>query len=114
MICIAKLPCVDRKPPPLVPAATPLRAALVASAPLAALRERLRDSDARFDAIRGCLPAPLLPLVSAGPVDAEGWSLLAANGSAAAKLRQLRPRLEQVLRERGWQSSAIRIRVQTR
>lgn len=103
-----------RKPPPLVPAATPLAAALDASASLALLRQRLAESQARLDAILPLLPAGLAAQVDAGPLDDEGWSLLARNGSAAAKLRQLRPRLETALRERGLKVSAIRIRVQSR
>jgi broad-specificity NMP kinase len=46
-------------------------------------------------------------------VDEQGWSLLAANAAVAAKLRQLQPRLEDRLRDRGWQVSAIRIKVQS-
>ena len=38
-------------------------------------------------------------------------SLLAANASVAAKLRQLQPRLEECLRQRGWGVSSIRIKV---
>lgn len=105
---------MDRKPPPLVPAALPLGAALGRSEPLALLRARLQDSNARLDAVRDLLPGPLLAQVAAGPVDDEGWSLLVANGSAAAKLRQLRPRLEEALRQGGWQVSAVRIKVQSR
>ena len=90
-----------------------LAQALQRSEPLARLGQLLRDSTARFDAIRPCLPAALAPHVKPGPVDALGWSLLAANASVAAKLRQLQPRLEEVLRERGWQVSAIRVKVQS-
>jgi len=78
------------------------------------LQARLRDSNARFAAIHALLPAALAQHVRPGPVDEGGWSLLAANASVAAKLRQLQPRLEDVLRERGWQGSAIRIKVQSR
>jgi hypothetical protein len=77
------------------------------------LRQRLQDSTARFAAIHDCLPAALAPHVQPGPVDEEGWSLLAANASVAAKLRQLKPRLEATLQERGWQSSSVRIKVQS-
>jgi len=90
-----------------------LKQALQRSEPLARLGQLLRDSAARFDAIRPCLPAALAPHVKPGPVDELGWSLLAANASVAAKLRQLQPRLEEVLRERGWQVSAIRVKVQS-
>ena len=89
-----------------------LEQALQRSEPLARLGQLLRDSNARFDAIRPCLPAALAPHVKPGPVDELGWSLLAANASVAAKLRQLQPRLEAVLKERGWEVSAIRIKVQ--
>ena len=89
-----------------------LAQALQRSEPLARLGQLLRDSNARFDAIRPCLPAALAPHVKPGPVDELGWSLLAANPSVAAKLRQLQPRLEATLKERGWQVSAIRIKVQ--
>ncbi len=90
-----------------------LAQALQRSEPLARLGQLLRDSHARFDAIRHCLPASLAPHVKPGPVDELGWSLLAANASVAAKLRQLQPRIEATLKERGWQVSAIRIKVQS-
>ena len=71
------------------------------------------DSTARFEAIRGSLPAAMAAHVKPGPVDDAGWSLLVANASVAAKLRQLQPRLEEILRERGWQVIAIRVKVQS-
>jgi hypothetical protein len=83
------------------------------SAPLALLRRRLQDSNARFAAIHGLMPAALARHVKPGPVDAESWTLLAANASVAAKLRQFQPRLEERLLERGWQVSSIRIKVQS-
>ena len=102
-----------RGPTPVTPDALRLKQALQRSEPLARLGELLRDSKARFDAILPCLPAALAPHVKPGPVDELGWSLLAANAAVAAKLRQLQPRLEAVLKERGWQVSAIRIKVQS-
>jgi hypothetical protein len=104
---------VSSKPPPIVPDSLPVAEALRRSAPLAHLRERLQDSKDRYDAIRPHLPDALRAFVAAGPVDDEGWSLLAANASVAAKLRQLKPRLEDTLRQRGWQVSSIRIKVQS-
>jgi len=101
------------KPPPVVPNSLPIQDALRRSAPLTQLRQRVQDSNARFSAIRGQLPAALASHVKPGPVDDEGWSLLAANASVAAKLRQLQPRLEERLRDRGWQVIAIRIKVQS-
>ena len=101
------------RPPPVTPDALRIGQALQQSAPLARLQQLMRDSTARFDAIRPRLPATLAPHVKPGPVDDAGWSLLAANASVAAKLRQLQPRLEDVLRERGWQVCAIRVKVQS-
>jgi hypothetical protein len=105
---------VDPKPLPLVPSALPLRDALDRNSTLQSLRQRLQDSAARLGAIVPLLPPPLRDQVCAGPVDETGWSLLAQTPAAAAKLRQLRPRLEQALFEAGWQVSAIRIKVQPR
>lgn len=103
---------MNPKPPAVTPSALPIDEALRRSAPLVRLQQLMHESNARFEAIRPSLPAVLVAHVKPGPVDAQGWSLLAANGAVAAKLRQLQPRLEDVLRDAGWQVSAIRVRVQ--
>jgi len=97
----------------MTPNALRMEDALGRSAPLARLQQLLRESQARLDAIRPVLPGPLAQHVKAGPIDENGWSLLVANAAVAAKLRQLRPRLEEVLRARGWQVTSIRIKVQS-
>ncbi|WP_298834550.1 DciA family protein [uncultured Piscinibacter sp.] len=91
----------------------PVAEALRRSAPLTQLRARLQDSADRFEAIRTALPGALARHVAPGPVDEEGWTLLAANAAVAAKLRQIKPRLEGLLHEQGWQVSSIRIKVQS-
>jgi hypothetical protein len=106
-------PKPSSRPPPVTPDALRIEQALQQSAPLARLRQLMLDSNARFEAIRSSLPAAMAAHVKPGPVDDAGWSLLAANASVAAKLRQLQPRLEEILRERGWQISAIRVKVQS-
>jgi hypothetical protein len=63
------------------------------------------------EAIRGTLPSALAAHVRPGPLDGEGWSLLAANPAVAAKLRQLQPRLQARLVECGWPALALRIKV---
>ena len=46
-----------------------------------------------------------------------GWArpgvltVAAANGAVAAKLRQLTPRFEELLREAGWSATTVRIKV---
>jgi hypothetical protein len=102
---------MSAKPTPITPNALSIAEALRASAPLASLRDALRESNARFQAIKPALPGALAAHVKPGPVDAEGWSLLAANGSVAAKLRQLTPRFEILLREAGWNMTAVRIKI---
>lgn len=94
------------------PGTLPLGSALERSEPLARLLQRLQESRARFDAVSSLLPPGLREAVRPGPVDDDGWALLAAHGAAAAKLRQLLPRLEAALRERGWQGTPIKVRVQ--
>ena len=97
----------------MTPDALRIEQAMGQSAPLERLRLLMRESNERFEAIRTSLPAALAPHVRPGPVDEAGWSLLAANASVAAKLRQLQPRLEEALREQGWQVSSIRVKVQS-
>jgi len=85
--------------------------AMRSSQPLSRLVDRLRESNAMYAAILPLLPSALAASVRAGPLDEAGWSLLGANAAVAAKLRQLVPRLEERLRERGHAVVAIRIKV---
>jgi hypothetical protein len=102
---------VTRRPLPAPAAALPVAEAMRASQPLSRLVDRLRESNAMFATILPLLPAALAASVRAGPLDETGWSLLAANAAVAAKLRQLVPRFEEGLRERGHAVAAIRIKV---
>ena len=111
IIACFKLDAVTRDAFRVTPDPLPLRDALDQSAPLARLRERMEGSRGRLAAIRGCLPAGIAEHVAAGPLDDESWALLTPNGSVAAKLRQLQPRLEAALRDAGWPACAIRIKV---
>lgn len=97
----------------MTPDALPIKRALSQSDVLVRLQRSLHDSKARLDAIRPVLPAAIAGHVAAGPIDDKGWSLLAANGAVAAKLRQLLPALEDRLREAGWSLTIIRIKVRT-
>jgi hypothetical protein len=72
---------------------------------------RLRESQQRHAAIADLVPAALLAQMRPGPLDAEGWSLLVDNGAAAAKLRQLLPRLQEALKASGWPEPPIRVKV---
>lgn len=95
----------------LDPYTLPVDLALSRSEPLARLTARLRESRSRFETIRPALPPALRAFVQAGPVDEEGWTLLAANAGVAAKLRQLLPRLDDLLREAGWPRIDLRLKI---
>ena len=99
---------------PVTPNALRVQDALARSEPLALLQKRLRESNVRFETLRGVLPPAFAQHVKPGPLDAEGWTLLAANTAVAAKLRQLQPRLEEALLEAGWPASALRIKAAIR
>ena len=89
----------------------PLSTALGRSEPLAALLKRLRESQDRFAAVRPLLPETLRAAVSPGPLDDSAWVLLAANASAAAKLRQMVPALQAALLAAGWAGPDIKVKV---
>lgn len=89
----------------------PMADALAKSEPLASLLERVRESQARLEAVRALLPPGLADQVQPGPLDETGWTLLVPGGGAAAKLRQCLPRLQEALRARGVAEAAIRVKV---
>ncbi|MCZ8293825.1 MAG: hypothetical protein O9312_09955 [Hylemonella sp.] len=79
---------------------------------LARLSELSKDSVARLKAVEAMIPAVLRSAVTAGPIDGSNWCLIVNSNAAAAKIRQLLPALEAHLRTKGWQVSAIRLKVQ--
>jgi hypothetical protein len=113
--CIAKLAFMSGRKTlsPQSPGTWALGAALDQSQALTRLLQRLQESQARFAAIRECLPDNLCGAVRAGPLDDAGWSLLVQSGAVASKLRQLVPELEAALQSRGWPATPIRIKVQS-
>ena len=96
---------------PLPPGTLAIADALGASAPLASLGQRLRDSQGRLDAIRPLLPAAMRGHVRAGPLDEEGWSLLVDSQAVSAKLRQMLPALQAQLRSKGWPDLPLRVKL---
>ena len=95
------------------PYSLPLSAALGRSEPLTDLLKRLRESQARFAVIRPLLPESLASTLAPGPLDELAWVLLAANPSAAAKLRQRLPDLQAALLATGWAELPIKVKVRT-
>ena len=89
----------------------PLHVAAEESPTLARLAQLARESGERLQAIESLIPAPLRARVRPGPIDGTGWCLLVEGNAAAAKLRQLLPVLQAKLNSRGWQVTAIRLKV---
>jgi hypothetical protein len=81
---------------------------------LARLTGLVAESTARLHAIEALIPAALRSAVHAGPIEGTVWCLILDNNAIAAKIRQLVPALEAHLRSKGWEVSAIRLKVQTR
>jgi hypothetical protein len=90
-----------------------LQQAAADSPTLARLAELARDSGERLKAVELLIPVALRSAVKAGPVDGPSWCLLVDSSAAAAKLRQVLPALQHRLRDRGWEVTSIRIKVQT-
>ena len=80
---------------------------------LARLAQLARESRDRLEAVELLIPIPLRKAVKAGPIDGTSWCLLVESNAAAAKLRQLLPALVTHLCGRGWEVTAIRLKVQT-
>jgi hypothetical protein len=97
----------------VVPRTRPIGESLQGDDSLAGLLSRVRASQARLDALADVLPGLLRQHLRAGPLDDDGWTILAANSAVAAKLRHLLPTLAETLVARGWQATAIRVKVQS-
>lgn len=94
------------------PHTRPITEALGAHHVLGQLLARVRQSQARFDAIQTTLPRSLRPHVRPGVLDDSSWHLMAANAAVAAKLKQCLPLVSQVLRDAGWPTLALKIKIQ--
>jgi len=80
---------------------------------LARLTGLVAESSARLQSVEALIPASLRSAVRAGPIEGTVWCLILDNNAIAAKIRQLLPTLESHLRAKGWDVTAIRLKVQT-
>ncbi|MEK8049974.1 hypothetical protein AACH10_06975 [Ideonella sp. DXS22W] len=96
---------------PLPPGTRGIDQALAGNQALGSLMQRMRESEARLAAIRPLLPPPMRPHVKAGPIDEDGWTLLAGNPAVSAKLRQMLPTLMNRLQHSGFDARAVRVKL---
>jgi hypothetical protein len=89
-----------------------LKQAVAGSGTLARLSALAQDSNDRLKAVKNLIPSTLWPAIQAGPIDGDSWCLLVSSNAASAKLRQLTPALLAHLRTKGWDVTAIRLKVQ--
>lgn len=79
---------------------------------LAKLAQLAQESAERLKAVELLIPDALRPAIKAGPIEGPAWCLLVNGNAAAAKLRQILPALQSRLRDRGWEVTSIRLKVQ--
>lgn len=89
-----------------------LEQAVGAAPSLAALQQRVRESQHCLESVKHLLPPGLRQHVKAGPIEENEWCVLVGSAAASTKLRQLVPVLLQALTRNGAQVSSIRIKVQ--
>lgn len=94
------------KPPP---GTVTLARALEENPTLGSLLGRWRLAQECMKATRPVLGPDLSAQMRPGPVEDKQWTLLAATGAAAAKARQLLPRIADAVRTLGLESVRIRI-----
>lgn len=91
-----------------------LQQAVRANPVLADVAERAWASHRLLQRVQVHLPPMLRPQVTAGPLEAQTWCLLAANPSVAAKVRQLAPVLLAAARAAGADVQTLQVRVMGR
>nr|WP_315430034.1 hypothetical protein [uncultured Albidiferax sp.] len=79
---------------------------------LARLTALAQESNDRLKAVKGLMPEALWSAIKAGPIEGSSWCLLVNSNAVSAKLRQLSPALLAHLRSKGWDVTAIRLKVQ--
>jgi hypothetical protein len=110
-ICIATLFEMIRGDQELRGRGVPLSEAISDSVPLSALLAQARLSRSCLELVRPLLGDALASQLRPGPIDGGIWTVLADNGQAAAKARQIVPLLERALSEAGMPISGVRPKV---
>jgi Dna[CI] antecedent, DciA len=93
------------------PLARPVGQVLENTPSLAGLLGGHRRAQACYAQVSALLPPPLATQVRPGPIDGGVWTLFAAHGGAAAKLRQALPTLLDALASADPPITEIRVKV---
>ena len=99
---------------PQTPRALSLAEALQGHATLGALLSSWRAAQECMQVARPVLGPGLAALLRPGPLQEGRWVLLADNGTAASKTRQLLPRVQAALQAKGLAVSEVQVRVSPR
>jgi hypothetical protein len=99
-------------PRSFTPPAQPLARVLADDPLLAAWDRRRRDEAKVTKAVRGSLPHPMAPHVTAWLAEPGRLDLVATTGAVAAALRQRLPIVGSALEREGWNFRELRVRVQ--
>jgi hypothetical protein len=86
--------------------------AALGSPTLARLAELGKESAKRLQIIAPLIPPDLRLAITAGPISGTEWCLLIKTTAAAAKLRQMLPSLQSLLRQKGFEINSIRLKIQ--
>lgn len=78
---------------------------------LSRLCDLAAESAQRLRSIEPLIPVTLRACVHPGPIEDTVWCLLLDNNATAAKIKQLLPALESHLRSKGWEVTAIRLKI---
>lgn len=79
---------------------------------LSALASLAIESGQRLVAIADLLPPGLQQTVRPGPINGETWCLLVSNAAALTKLRHQVPEMVKQLQSKGYEITAIRLKIQ--
>lgn len=93
------------------PGTVTLADALQDNPTLGSLLDRWRQAQECMQAAKPVLGSELSAAMRPGPIEDRQWTLLAASGGAAAKSRQLLPRISQAVQALGLGVDSVRIRI---
>ena len=96
---------------PQRPATVSLQQATRESPILSQLMHAAAQSNARLAAVQEIIPMTLHASVFAGALDSQTWCIILGSAGTMAKIRQLLPAIELQLKQKGFPTLAIRMKI---